>query len=49
MAVASTKPTTDEVAERFDELTAGQLEDRPARAAAAAESYRLTSVEDRAG
>ncbi|MFF9376606.1 NADP-dependent succinic semialdehyde dehydrogenase [Streptomyces griseoluteus] len=49
MAIASTNPATGEVVERFEELTAGQLEDRLARAAAAAESYRLTSVEDRAG
>ncbi|MFG3125040.1 NADP-dependent succinic semialdehyde dehydrogenase [Streptomyces sp. NPDC048201] len=49
MAIASTNPATGEVVERFEELTADQLEDRLARAAAAAESYRLTSVEDRAG
>ncbi|QBJ93280.1 NADP-dependent succinic semialdehyde dehydrogenase [Streptomyces seoulensis] len=47
MAIASTNPATGEIVERFEELTAGQLEDRLARAAA--ESYRLTSVEDRAG
>ncbi|MFJ3642868.1 NADP-dependent succinic semialdehyde dehydrogenase [Streptomyces sp. NPDC090108] len=49
MAIESTNPATGEVFERFDELTAGQLEEKLARAAAAAESYRSTSVEDRAG
>ncbi|MFG2946409.1 NADP-dependent succinic semialdehyde dehydrogenase [Streptomyces adustus] len=49
MAIASTNPATGEVVERFDELTADQLDDKLARAAAAAASYRLTSVEDRAG
>lgn len=49
MAIASTNPVTGEVVERFDELTAEQLEDRLARAATAAGSYRLTSTEDRAG
>lgn len=49
MAIASTNPATGEGVERFEELTAGQLEDKLALAAAAAESYRLTSVEDGAG
>ncbi|WP_130337110.1 aldehyde dehydrogenase family protein [Streptomyces sp. BK022] len=34
MAIASTNPTSGEVVERFEELTADQLEDRPARATA---------------
>ncbi|MEU6816685.1 NADP-dependent succinic semialdehyde dehydrogenase [Streptomyces sp. NPDC046860] len=48
MGIASTNPATGEVFERFDELTEEQLEDKLARAAAAAESYRLTSIDDRA-
>ncbi|MGW3630926.1 NADP-dependent succinic semialdehyde dehydrogenase [Streptomyces sp. NPDC005122] len=49
MAIATTSPVTGEVVESFDELTPEQLEDKLARAAAAAATYRLTSVEDRAG
>src|SRR6201993_880561 len=49
MAIATTNPVTGEVLKSFDELTDEQLEDKLARAAAAAESYRLTSVEQRAG
>ncbi len=48
MAIATTSPVTGEVVKSFDELTPEQLEDKLARAAAAA-TYRLTSVEDRAG
>jgi succinate-semialdehyde dehydrogenase / glutarate-semialdehyde dehydrogenase len=47
MAIATTDPRTGEVLETFDELTDEQLEDRLARAAAAAASYRLTDFEDR--
>ncbi|MGZ4504783.1 MAG: NADP-dependent succinic semialdehyde dehydrogenase [Nocardioidaceae bacterium] len=49
MAIATTDPRTGEVLKTFDELTADQLEDRLARAAAAAESYRRTTHEQRAG
>jgi len=49
MAIATTSPVTGEVLRRFDELTPEDLEDKLARAAAAAASYRLTSVEERAG
>ncbi|MFF3563584.1 NADP-dependent succinic semialdehyde dehydrogenase [Streptomyces sp. NPDC002574] len=49
MAIATTSPMTGEVLERFDELTPEQLEDKLARAAAAAATYRLTSVDERAG
>ncbi|MFE5086206.1 NADP-dependent succinic semialdehyde dehydrogenase [Streptomyces mirabilis] len=48
MAIATTSPLTGEVLRRFDELTPEELEDKLARAAAAAASYRLTSVEQRA-
>lgn len=48
MAIATTSPVTGEVVKSFDELTPEQLEDKLARAAAAAATYRLTSVEDRA-
>ncbi|MFE3105060.1 NADP-dependent succinic semialdehyde dehydrogenase [Nocardia tengchongensis] len=49
MAIATTSPVTGEVLRKFDELTPEELEDKLARAAAAATSYRLTSVEQRAG
>jgi succinate-semialdehyde dehydrogenase/glutarate-semialdehyde dehydrogenase len=49
MAIATTSPVTGEVIRRFDELTAEELEAELARAAAAAASYRLTSVEERMG
>jgi succinate-semialdehyde dehydrogenase / glutarate-semialdehyde dehydrogenase len=48
MAIQTTSPVTGEVIKKFDELTPGELEDKLARAAAAAETYRLTSVEQRA-
>jgi succinate-semialdehyde dehydrogenase / glutarate-semialdehyde dehydrogenase len=48
MAIQTTSPVTGEVLKKFDELSADELEDKLARAAAAAESYRLTSVEQRA-
>ena len=50
MAIAATSPVTGEILKSFDELTSEELEAKLARAAAAAaESYRLTSVEQRAG
>jgi succinate-semialdehyde dehydrogenase/glutarate-semialdehyde dehydrogenase len=49
MAISTTDPRTGEVLRTFDELTDEQLEDRLARAAAAARSYRLTSYAERAG
>jgi len=49
MAITTTDPRTGEVLRTFDELTDDQLEDRLARAAAAADTYRLTSHAERAG
>jgi succinate-semialdehyde dehydrogenase/glutarate-semialdehyde dehydrogenase len=49
MAIATTDPRTGEVLTTFPELTAAELEDKLARAAAAADRYRLTSHEERAG
>jgi len=49
MAISTTDPRSGKVLTTFDELTDDQLEDRLARAAAAADSYRLTSHEERAG
>ena len=49
MAIATTDPRTGEVLKTFDELTDEQVEDRLARAAAAAATYRLTSHEERSG
>jgi succinate-semialdehyde dehydrogenase/glutarate-semialdehyde dehydrogenase len=49
MPIATTDPRTGEVLKTFDELTDDLLEDRLARAAAAAATYRLTSHEERAG
>jgi succinate-semialdehyde dehydrogenase / glutarate-semialdehyde dehydrogenase len=49
MAIATISPVTGETLKSFDELTPDELEDKLARAAAAAESYRLTTVEQRAG
>ena len=48
MAIATTRPVTGEILKSFDELTSEELEDKLVRAGAAAESYRLTSVEQRA-
>ncbi|MFF3791967.1 NADP-dependent succinic semialdehyde dehydrogenase [Streptomyces sp. NPDC001981] len=48
MAIATTSPVTGEVLRSFDELSHEELEDKLARAAAAAASYRLTSAEERA-
>ena len=47
MAISTTDPRTGKVLKTFDDLTDDQLEDRLARAAAAADSYRLTSHEQR--
>src|SRR3954470_15548136 len=49
MPISTTDPRTGEVLQTFDELTDEQLEDKLARAAAAASTYRLTGFEDRAG
>ncbi len=49
MAIATTDPRTGEVLKTFDELTSEQVEEKLARAAAAADSYRLTTFEQRAG
>jgi succinate-semialdehyde dehydrogenase/glutarate-semialdehyde dehydrogenase len=49
MAIATTDPRTGEVLRTFDPLSPGELEDRLARAAAAAATYRLTTFEQRAG
>ena len=49
MAIATTDPRTGEVLKTFDELTDEQVEQRLARAAAAFDSYRKTSHEQRAG
>jgi succinate-semialdehyde dehydrogenase/glutarate-semialdehyde dehydrogenase len=49
MAIATTDPRTGKVLKTFDDLTDDQLEDRLARAAAAADTYRLTTHEQRAG
>ena len=49
MPIATTDPRTGEVLKTFDELTDEQLEERLARAAKAADSYRLTTHEERAG
>ncbi len=49
MPIATTNPATGQVLRTFDPLTAAELEDRLARAAAAFASYRWTSYEQRAG
>ncbi len=49
MAITTTDPRTGEVLQTFDDLTPEQVEDKLARAAAAARSYRTTSLEDRSG
>ena len=48
MPIATTDPRTGEVLRTFDELPDEQIEDRLAKAAAAAASYRLTTFADRA-
>jgi len=49
MPIATVSPVTGEILKSFDELTPEELEDKLTRAAAAADSYRLTTVEQRAG
>jgi succinate-semialdehyde dehydrogenase / glutarate-semialdehyde dehydrogenase len=49
MAIATINPATGELLEEFDELGPAELEDKLARASAAASSYRLTAVEQRCG
>ena len=49
MAIATTDPRNGEVIKNFDELTPEQLEDKLARAAAAADRYRLTTHDERSG
>lgn len=49
MAIATTNPTTGETLKTYEPLSDDALEDKLARAAAAAASYRLTSPEQRAG
>jgi succinate-semialdehyde dehydrogenase/glutarate-semialdehyde dehydrogenase len=49
MAISTTDPRTGEVIKTFDELSDAEVEDRLARAAQAAEDYRLTTFEQRAG
>src|SRR4051794_23369937 len=49
MPIATTDPRTGKVLKTFDELTDEQLEERLARAAKAADSYRLTTHEERSG
>ncbi|MBW3648080.1 MAG: NADP-dependent succinic semialdehyde dehydrogenase [Actinobacteria bacterium] len=49
MPIATTNPATGQVLRTFDPLTAAELDDRVARAAAAFGSYRRTSYEQRAG
>ncbi len=49
VAIATTDPRTGVVLTTFEALTEAELEDKLARAAAAAASYRLTSLEERAG
>jgi succinate-semialdehyde dehydrogenase/glutarate-semialdehyde dehydrogenase len=49
MAISTTDPRSGEVLRTFDELTDEQVEDRLARAAAAASTYRLTDHAKRAG
>jgi succinate-semialdehyde dehydrogenase / glutarate-semialdehyde dehydrogenase len=49
MAISTTDPRTGEVLKTFDELTDDQLEERLARAAAAFDTYRLTTHDQRAG
>ncbi|MDP9498191.1 MAG: NADP-dependent succinic semialdehyde dehydrogenase [Actinomycetota bacterium] len=49
MAIATTDPRTGEVVRTFDALSDAEIEDRLARAHAAAQTYRLTTFEQRAG
>jgi succinate-semialdehyde dehydrogenase/glutarate-semialdehyde dehydrogenase len=49
MAISTTDPRSGQVLKTYDELTDAELEDRLARAAAAADGYRLTTHEQRSG
>ena len=49
MAISTTDPRTGKVLKTYDELTDEQLEERLARAAAASDTYRLTTHDQRAG
>jgi succinate-semialdehyde dehydrogenase/glutarate-semialdehyde dehydrogenase len=49
MAISTTDPRNGEVIETFDELSEAQIEEKLTRAAAAAEDYRRTTYEQRAG
>ena len=49
MAIATTSPVSGQVLKTFDELSPDELEDKLARAAAAASSYRRTTIAQRAG
>jgi succinate-semialdehyde dehydrogenase / glutarate-semialdehyde dehydrogenase len=49
MAIATVNPATGETLKTYEPLTDEALEDKIARAAAAFESYRLTTVEQRVG
>ena len=48
MAIASTNPATGELIQSFDALTADQIEEKLAAAAAAFRSYRTTTFAERA-
>src|SRR5881628_1394667 len=48
MAIATINPVTGDVLKEFDELSLEEVEDKLQRAAVAAASYRLTTVERRA-
>ncbi len=49
MAIATVNPATGETLKTFEALTEVEIDDRIARAAAAFEGYRLTTVDERAG
>jgi succinate-semialdehyde dehydrogenase / glutarate-semialdehyde dehydrogenase len=49
MAIATINPATGETLKTFEELSADEIEQRLAKAAATFRSYRLTSFEQRAG
>lgn len=48
MAIATTNPATGEVEKTFDALSDAEVDERLARAAATAISYRSTTFEERA-
>jgi succinate-semialdehyde dehydrogenase / glutarate-semialdehyde dehydrogenase len=49
MAIATTDPRSGQTIKTYDELSDTELDQKLARAAAAAQTYRLTSFEERAG